>query len=116
MHRLWRRRGWGRGASSHQKPKTLSSPTTQPATGARLWRGLFRPRRSFSQPHPLALSYHNTFRNIYSTTPIHPSTHIPGRDVITENYVMVEEGVDALIEAYPEAQAIRDAAGSKLIV
>ncbi|MBE6567277.1 MAG: right-handed parallel beta-helix repeat-containing protein [Ruminococcaceae bacterium] len=70
----------------------------------------------FSQPHPQALSYHNTFKNIYSTTTIHPSTHIPSRDVITENYIKVEDGLDALLEAYPEAKAIRDKAGSTLIV
>ena len=70
----------------------------------------------FSQPHPLALSYHNRFVNIYSTTPTHPSAHVPGRDVITENYVMVEEGLDALLEQHPEAKAIRDAAGSSLLL
>lgn len=69
----------------------------------------------FSQPHPLALSYHNHFTNIYSTTPIHQSTHIPERDVLTENYVMVEAGLDALLEAYPEAKAIRDKAGASIL-
>ena len=66
--------------------------------------------------HGIALSYHNHFINIYSTTPIHQSTHVPERDVVTENYVMVEAGIDALLEANPAAKAIRDAAGSKLII
>ncbi len=67
----------------------------------------------FSQPHPQALSYHNTFKNIYSTTQRHESTHVPLRDIITEDYHLVEDGPDALFAKYPEAKAIRDAAGAK---
>jgi len=70
----------------------------------------------FSQPHPGALSYHNTFRNIYSTTQRHKSAHVPERDVITLDYHLVEEGADALFAKYPEVKAIRDKAGSTLIV
>ena len=69
----------------------------------------------FSQPHPQALSYHNTFRNIYSTTQRHVSTHVPERDVLTENYCLVEEGPEALFEKYPEAAKIRDEAGAPLL-
>jgi len=69
----------------------------------------------FSQPHPHALSYHNTFRNIYSTTERHQHTHVPDRDVLTENYVLVKDGADALLEQHPEAKAIRDGAGTTLI-
>ena len=70
----------------------------------------------FSQPHPGALSYHNTFRNIYSTTQRHKSAHVPERDVITLDYHLVEEGADALFAKHPEVKAIRDAAGSTLMV
>ncbi|MBE6656616.1 MAG: hypothetical protein E7609_07120 [Ruminococcaceae bacterium] len=70
----------------------------------------------FSQPHPLALSYHNTFKNVYSTTPIHNSAHVPARDVVTENYVLAEEGEEQLLAEHPEARAIRDAAGCSLII
>ncbi len=67
----------------------------------------------FSQPYPQSLSYHNTFKNIYSTTQRHESTHVPLRDIITEDYHLVEDGPDALFAKYPEAKAIRDAAGAK---
>ncbi|MBE6567808.1 MAG: right-handed parallel beta-helix repeat-containing protein [Ruminococcaceae bacterium] len=70
----------------------------------------------FSQPHPQALSYHNTFKNIYSTTQRHPSTHVPERDIITLDYHLVEEGADALFAKHPEVKAIRDAAGASMIV
>ena len=68
----------------------------------------------FSQPHLSALSYHNHFRNIYATTERHVSTHVPERDVITESYYLVEGGEDDLLAAYPEARAIRDAAGAQI--
>jgi hypothetical protein len=43
------------------------------------------------------------------------STHVPERDVITENYCLVEEGPEALFEKYPEAAKIRDEAGAPLL-
>ena len=68
----------------------------------------------FSQPHLGSLTYHNHFRNIYSTTAPHISSHVPERDVIRSGYRMVKGGEKELLEAYPEAEAIRDAAGAKL--
>ena len=68
----------------------------------------------FSQPHLGSLTYHNHFRNIYSTTEPHISSHVPERDVIRSGYRMVKGGEKELLEAYPEAKAIRDAAGAKL--
>ena len=67
----------------------------------------------FSQPHPEALTYHNHFSNIYSTTTRHPSSHVPERDVVTKDYYLVKEGADALFEKYPEAIKIRENAGVK---
>ena len=69
----------------------------------------------FSQPYPGALSYHNHFHEIYSTTEKHPSTLAPERDIITTNYSLVTEGPEALFEKYPETLAIRDAAGCTII-
>ena len=68
----------------------------------------------FSQPHPQALSYHNHFTDIYSNTIRHPSTHVPSRDVVTTGYHLVEGTPEELLEAYPEAQKIRDAAGCRI--
>ena len=70
----------------------------------------------FSQPHPHALSYHNTFRNIYSTTERHSSTHVPDRDIVTVDYHLELDDPDALFAKYPEVTAIRDGAGCNLIV
>ena len=69
----------------------------------------------FSQHHPRALSYHNTFREIYSNTPRHVSTVVPERDIVTEHYLLVEGTPDALLKAYPEAVKIREAAGCDLL-
>ena len=69
----------------------------------------------FSQPYPRALSYHNTFLDIYSNTPRHVTTSVPARDIVTVDYHLVEGDADALLEAFPEARKIRDAAGSDLI-
>ena len=69
----------------------------------------------FSQPYPRALSYHNTFLDIYSNTPRHTTTSVPERDIVTVDYHLVEGDADALLEAFPEARKIRDAAGSDLI-
>ncbi|MBE6656615.1 MAG: right-handed parallel beta-helix repeat-containing protein [Ruminococcaceae bacterium] len=70
----------------------------------------------YSQWFKQSLTYHNTFKNIYSTTPriVMEHSHVPERDVVTENYVLVEEGPEALFEKYPEARAIRDGAGAHL--
>ena len=69
----------------------------------------------YSQHHPSALSFHNHFTNIYSTTePGYDNTHVPERDVAIIDFHLVTEGGDALLAKYPEAQAIRDAAGAKL--
>ena len=65
----------------------------------------------FSQPHPNASSYHNHFSEIYSNTPPHQSTVVPSRDIVTEKYYLVRGDANALLEAYPEAVKIRDAAG-----
>ena len=70
----------------------------------------------FSQPHPNALSYHNSFTDIYSNTQRHVSTHVPSRDVITTDYHLNEGDAEALLAAYPEAVKIRDAAGCDLVV
>ena len=69
----------------------------------------------FSQPHPQALSYHNTFREIYSNTPRHVSTHVPARDILVDGYYLVEGDPALLLETYPEAVKIREAAGCTLI-
>ena len=58
-----------------------------------------------------AFAYHDHFHNIYSTTPPRPGSHAPGRDCLIYDYHMVEEGKMALLEKYPEAVKIRDAAG-----
>ena len=65
----------------------------------------------FSQPHPQALSYHNHFYDIYSNTAAHPSTNVAERDIVTEDFHLLEGDAEALLEAFPEAKAIRDAAG-----
>ena len=70
----------------------------------------------FSQPHPNASSYHNSFTDIYSNTQRHVSTHVPSRDVITTDYHLNEGDAEALLAAYPEAVKIRDAAGCDLVV
>ena len=70
----------------------------------------------FSQPHPQALSYHNTFKNIYSNTPRHVSTHVPERDIITLDYHLLETAPEEFLSVYPKARAIRDAAGCKDLI
>lgn len=73
-------------------------------------------RPLFSQSHPQSLSYHNHFIDIYSNTPNHLSAKNHGRDITTDGYHLVEGDVEALFAAYPQAQAIRDAAGCNLIL
>lgn len=68
----------------------------------------------FSQPHPFALSYHNHFIDIYSNYPAHNTTSVPERDIVTERFYLVEGAAEGVLEAYPEAVAIRDAAGCRL--
>ena len=68
----------------------------------------------YSQQHEGALSYHNHFQRIYSNTPHGPWVQAPYRDIATVDYYLVEEGAEELLRRYPEAQAIRDAAGAKL--
>ena len=68
----------------------------------------------FSQKYEGALSYHNRFQRIYSNTPHGPWVQAPYRDIATVDYYLVEEGAEELLRRYPEAQAIRDAAGAKL--
>ena len=68
----------------------------------------------YSQHHPLALSYHNHFFNNYSTTHHRREFHAPGRDVLFYDCHVVEEGEDALYEAYPIAKEIKAAAGCNL--
>ena len=70
----------------------------------------------FSQPHPTALSYHNHFTDIYSNTTPHVSTHVPPRDVVRENYVYDNITPEEYLAKYPEAEAIRVAAGCKDLV
>ena len=67
----------------------------------------------FSQPHPRALSYHNHFRNIYANNPPHPSTTVPPRDIAVFDYHLLEGDSEELLEKYPEAIKIRDAAGAR---
>ena len=69
----------------------------------------------FSQHHPRALSYHNTFRNIYSNTPRNENTVVPSRDIVTVDYHLLEGTPDEMLAKYPETVKIRDAAGSDLI-
>lgn len=68
----------------------------------------------YSQPHPLALSYHNHFIDIYSNYPAHTSTSVEERDIVTVDYHLLEGDANALLDAFPEAKAIRDAAGCDL--
>ena len=68
----------------------------------------------FSQPHPQALSFHNHFTDIWSNTTAHPSTDQVQRDIVRTNYVYDDLPADAYLEKYPEARAIRDAAGCNL--
>ena len=68
----------------------------------------------FSQPHPQALSYHNHFTDIWSNTTPHVSTDQVHRDIIRTNYVYDDLAPDEYLEKYPEARAIRDAAGCDL--
>lgn len=69
----------------------------------------------FSQPYPTAMSYHNTFRNVYSNTPRHESTVVPSRDIVTEDYHLLEVSPEEYLEAYPEAVKIRERAGCDLV-
>ena len=69
----------------------------------------------FSQDYFTALSYHNTFRNIYSNTPKHGTTVAPERDIVTLDYHLLEGTPDALLRAYPEAVKIRDGAGASIV-
>ncbi len=68
----------------------------------------------FSQPHPFALSYHNRFTDIYSNYPAHNTTTVPERDIVTERFYYVAGAAEGVLDAYPEAVAIRDAAGCNL--
>jgi hypothetical protein len=68
----------------------------------------------FSQPHPGALSYHNHFTDIWSNTTPHVSTDQVQRDIIRTNYVYDDLAPEEYLEKYPEARAIRDAAGCTL--
>ena len=69
----------------------------------------------FSQFHvPSAGTYHNTLHRVYSTTPIDQGNHAPDRDTLLGENFVVTEGEEALYEKYPEARAIRDAAGCTL--
>ena len=68
----------------------------------------------FSQPHPFALSYHNRFTDIYSNYPAHYTTSVPERDIVTERFYFVEGNAEGVLDAYPEAVAIRDASGCDL--
>ena len=70
----------------------------------------------FSQPYPGALSYHNHFTDIYSNTTPHVSTHVPPRDVVRENYVYDDITAEEYLAKYPEAEAIRNAAGCKNLI
>ena len=68
----------------------------------------------YSQTHPQALSYHNHLHDVYSTTEYRREYHAPGRDVMFyDNHILLSDK-EALFEAYPEARAIRDAAGCTL--
>ena len=69
----------------------------------------------FSQHHPRALSYHNTFRGIYSNTPRNENTVVPSRDIVTVDYHLFEGTPDELLAKYPETVKIRNAAGANLI-
>ncbi len=68
----------------------------------------------YSQTHPQALSYHNHLHDVYSTTTPRRDYHAPGRDVLFYDNHVVLEGREALFEQYPEAKAIKDAAGCNL--
>ncbi len=66
----------------------------------------------FTQYHvPAQSTHHNTVENFYSTTPIDPSNHRPGNDMICKN-IVVEESLDGLFEKHPEAKVIADGAGA----
>lgn len=66
----------------------------------------------YSQPHPEALSYHNSIHGIYSTKPYGLNIDAPQRDVIIKDFYLVSEGGDALLEAYPEAKQIKETTGA----
>lgn len=68
----------------------------------------------YSQHHPLALSYHNHFFDNYSTTHPYKQFQAPARDVLFYDCYVVEDGFDALAEAYPEARSIKENAGCSL--
>jgi hypothetical protein len=68
----------------------------------------------FSQPHPGALSFHNHFTEIWSNTTPHVSTHVPTRDIVRTNYVYDNITPEEYLTKYPEADAIRKAAGCTL--
>ena len=64
---------------------------------------------------PGAFTYHNHFTRVYSTTPYEKQIEAPERDVLFTDYFVVPEGEEVLFEKYPEAKAIRDAAGATVI-
>lgn len=68
----------------------------------------------YSQDHPQALSYHNRFVDVYSNYPAHKTTSVEERDIVTEHFHLLEGDAEALLDAFPEARAIRDAAGCTL--
>ena len=70
----------------------------------------------YSQPHPLALSFHNHIHDIYSTLPYDSRLHAPGRDVIIEDFHLVSEGEEALLAQNAAARDIKKNAGSTIFL
>jgi hypothetical protein len=58
-----------------------------------------------------SLSYHNHFHNIYSNTPYEDFCISADRDVLYYDYHLLAGDEEALLDAFPEAKAIRDEAG-----
>lgn len=69
----------------------------------------------FSQFHVSSqFTHHNYLHDIYSADKIDEGNHAPWRDTILGEYYEVLDDIDLLCETYPEAAAIRDAAGCDL--
>ena len=69
----------------------------------------------FSQFHVESqYTYHNYIHDIYTDFPIDHGNHAPWRDTIVGDCYYVEDGKEALLNKYPNAQKIIDASGSNL--
>ena len=68
----------------------------------------------FTQYHVSSqYTHHNRSHHIYATDPIDSQNHVPERDTLMSD-IFVESDFDTLLEKYPHAAAICDAAGCTL--